>query len=650
MPPDLTGHPTFREVEAFYRSAMEPGLGRPIAASEIDCDPASDDVLFTGLSFAALVGRHAPHVYRVSAGAGPQRVVPEMAVAPRYHPAGGAFALLVDHTRTGLFQPTLSRDLTRPVAVLSGSCEALEWFAAGDALLVLNAEPGADQSSAVGGMTAVAREAQAEAWMPDVRRSTEREGWRRAVRIDLATGQSHRLGPDDLTIWAALPVGSLQAIAVAGSDPREASWYSARIMMLGADGTARELYRPDYQIGALAWDERRGRLAFVEAPASDRGLVAGMVKVLAPGGDAVTLDTRGIDVSHCVWRGDGRLTVAGLRAYATVLAVLDPDGGPIEETGIAHGTCGLLQPDFALDRHGGIVAQYEAYSAPPVIRAANGQALADFAHDGSAWLQERCGRIEPLEWQSGDGTVCDGWLIRPHGPDRAAPLVMDVHGGPIWAARDMWFGKGRLDPMLLPARGYAVFLPNMRGSTGRGIAHQRAIVGTMGTTELQDFSSGLDHLIAMGAVDPERIGISGGSYGGFMACWLPVHDPRIRCAVAQSPVTYWPSQHWLTNIPHFDGLFLGGTPSDPTSSYGQRSPALHAARSRAATFVYGGRDDHCTPAEQIRVMAGALADAGTAYAYAIYPGEGHGVRAFPAVIDSSARTAIWFDRFLRGTA
>jgi dipeptidyl aminopeptidase/acylaminoacyl peptidase len=109
---------------------------------------------------------------------------------------------------------------------------------------------------------------------------------------------------------------------------------------------------------------------------------------------------------------------------------------------------------------------------------------------------------------------------------------------------------------LLLARGYAVFHPNPRGSSGRGQDYIRRVVGDMGGSDTHDFLSGIDHLVGEGIADPSRLGVTGGSYGGFMTSWLITQDSRFRAAVPFSPVTNQVTQHLIGNIPQFSELFL----------------------------------------------------------------------------------------------
>jgi dipeptidyl aminopeptidase/acylaminoacyl peptidase len=247
-----------------------------------------------------------------------------------------------------------------------------------------------------------------------------------------------------------------------------------------------------------------------------------------------------------------------------------------------------------------------------------------------------------VRWTAHDGLEIEGLLATPDGPGPHALIVM-VHGGPVWSYQDTW--PGGTVPLLV-SRGYAVFQPNPRGSTGRGQKFAGMVVGDMGGDDALDILAGIDALIERRVADPERIGITGGSYGGFMSCWLPTRDQRFKASVAISPVTDWYSQHFNSNIGRWDADFLRAHPEQPGGEYHARSPVLFADRVTTPTLLTAGRNDRCTPPGQAIEFYRALRWRGVETEVVIYPEEGHGVRNFPAILDLQTRTVAWFERFM----
>jgi dipeptidyl aminopeptidase/acylaminoacyl peptidase len=200
---------------------------------------------------------------------------------------------------------------------------------------------------------------------------------------------------------------------------------------------------------------------------------------------------------------------------------------------------------------------------------------------------------------------------------------------------------------LLVSQGYAVLNPNPRGSSGRGQEFARHVFGDMGGADTHDFLSGIDALVERGVADPDSIAVMGGSYGGYMAAWLVTQDSRFAAAIPISPVTDWYSQHFTSNIPFFDALFLDGDPEAPGDNFHARSPVAHASKVRSPCLNIAGALDRCTPPGQAEEFHRALLEHGVESQLLIYPQEGHGVRAFPAVIDVCTRILDFLGAHLR---
>ena len=196
---------------------------------------------------------------------------------------------------------------------------------------------------------------------------------------------------------------------------------------------------------------------------------------------------------------------------------------------------------------------------------------------------------------------------------------------------------------LLVGRGYAVLHPNHRASSGRGQEFIAAGLLAMGGLDAEDIVSGVDALVASGVVDPDRVAVTGNSYGGFMAAWLAATSDRFCAAAPRSPVTDWVSQHLTSNLPGFDELCLAGDLFDTDSDYWRRSPLRLAEQIRIPLLLMAGAHDLATPASQASMLHRALVERGRPSTLVVYPEEGHGVRARPAVIDQCVRLLDFFE-------
>jgi len=249
-------------------------------------------------------------------------------------------------------------------------------------------------------------------------------------------------------------------------------------------------------------------------------------------------------------------------------------------------------------------------------------------------------------WTSADGLEIQGLLALPRErSDGPLPLVVDVHGGPTgsWTWQ---FAPAVGYPQLYASEGVATLLPNVRGSVGWGPDFAEANLGDMGGGDLQDILTGIDALVRDGIVDRERVGISGGSYGGFMSCWAVTQSDRFACALPFAVVTDWVSFHFTTNIGQFDRLYLQADPLDPEGEYTKRSPLYHAAKCKTPTLIVHGEDDLCTPLGQAVEFYNALVEAGCETELVILPREGHGWTERQHHTDVWERVREWISRYL----
>lgn len=138
-------------------------------------------------------------------------------------------------------------------------------------------------------------------------------------------------------------------------------------------------------------------------------------------------------------------------------------------------------------------------------------------------------------------------------------------------------------------RGYALFMPNPHGSTGRGREFVRLVVGDMGGADAEDLLAGIDHPVSAGTADSKRLGVSGLSYGGYMTCWLITQIPRCTAAEAVSPITNQVTEHLLSNVGPWVSWFLGDHYRNPAGGYFERSPIMYAHRAKTRCSSSVGR-------------------------------------------------------------
>jgi dipeptidyl aminopeptidase/acylaminoacyl peptidase len=662
MERDLRESPLYGEVEEHFRKIYEPGFGRVTEPSDPRPSPDGRWVAFTGSLWEKLDGGPksriclAPMGRGGSAGGaetGNARQVssgPEHDAGPRWSPDSRRLTFVSDRQEKGRMQLyALSVDGLGEAEALpdiEGTIEEHGWSPDGSRILVLAAGLHADSAGAEGS-GALESEKDLPDWTPRVDSWEDRQVWRRLWVVDVGSGDVRALSREDLNVWEAAWCGDRAVVAVASEDSGESSWYSAPLVMIdAATGEDRVIAKSDVQFGLPSGAPDGSRVAAIEAPCSDRQLVSGSVLIVDTDGTGDRrVEIEDADITWAAFRGDGRLAYTALRRGDTVVGHIDAATGHRDEEWSTTDAVGAWAPYAAPFGEDGFAFVRQGFDRPAEVAVVDGgsdRTIASFRHEGHDHARSLVGRAERVTWNAPDGLELDGFFLAPEG-DGPHPLILQVHGGPVWSYQES-FPRPSLS--WLVSRGYAILMPNPRGSTGRGRAFLEAVIGDMGGDDARDDLAGVDALVERGDADPERIGVTGGSYGGYMSCWLPVVDQRFKAAVAISPVTDYYSQHWNSNIGEWDSWFLGGRPEDGAEQYRERSPVFFADRVTTPTLLTAGTEDRCTPPGQAMEFYRALRARAVPVEVAIYPGEGHGVRKFPAYLDLVARSTTWFERFM----
>lgn len=643
---DIRSSTTWNSVESHFRRLHEPRFGQPHRLIEPTGGVDASQVAVTGFVFDELDGLPRQAACAISGGSlTPLLPATSSSRQPRYSPDGSTLLVLSDEIEKDVFQLVLlpaAGGAPKAAPAVPGTVEYAAWSPDGARILLGVAGRGADLAGGQGSGTTKAVEIERPPWHPVVDTGASTDAWRSLWVYDVTADTLERWSPPGLNVWEAAWLGSHAAVVITSPTPDEGAWYTATLARLALDGSIATVYDPAVQLGWPSGSPDGTSFAFVEAVCSDRWVVAGDLLVSTGGRPPETVDTLGVDVTATDWLDDARLGLVGLRGLETVVLLYDVTAGKTTEVWASLETsCGARHPEVSWTGDGRCLLIEEGYSLPQQVVvltpgvATQREALLDTAHAGTRYLTSIAGTATTVAWSAPDGTRVEGLLCLPPG-DGPHPLVVNIHGGPVWSFRNTWSMFYAWTPILVAA-GYAVLNPNPRGSSGRGQDFARQVFGDMGGADTQDFTSGVDALVERGIVDPDRVGLMGGSYGGFMSSWLVTQDQRWAAAVPVSPVTNWYSQHHTSNIPYFDELFLDSDPSEPGGRHHSRSPVLHAHRVTTPCLNVAGALDRCTPPTQAQEFHQALLEQGVESQLVIYPQEGHGVRSFPALVDFCAR-------------
>lgn len=256
------------------------------------------------------------------------------------------------------------------------------------------------------------------------------------------------------------------------------------------------------------------------------------------------------------------------------------------------------------------------------------------------------GQTEVLAWNAPDGTPIEGMLVKPVGYEagKRYPMVLLVHGGPHsrWAA-----GLGSLrTAQIYAANGYAVLLPNPRGSTGYGTKFLQANNGDWGGKDFGDLMAGVDTMIAKGIADGERLAVAGGSYGGFMTFWTITQTNRFKAAIGHAGIADWYSFYGQSDIPALMEYGFTGRPWVSTEVYRKFSPMTYVDRVKTPILITHGEQDRRVPIAQAEEYYRALRERDVPVRFVRYPREGHGITEPNHQIDLMGRHLNWLKQYL----
>jgi dipeptidyl aminopeptidase/acylaminoacyl peptidase len=250
--------------------------------------------------------------------------------------------------------------------------------------------------------------------------------------------------------------------------------------------------------------------------------------------------------------------------------------------------------------------------------------------------------MEVVRWKSREGWDLEGLFYRPTSGRPPYATVVIPHGGPHGQVNN----AHDYTSQTYAANGYAVFLPNFRGSTGRGTAFYRSIIGDWGQGPADDIMRGVRMLTRKGLADGKRLVIHGGSYGGYMTAWLISHTRAFRAAVAHAPVINGLSMWGTTDLPSFIAWDFRAHPQDMHEAFRRQSPSTYLRRAKTPTLVTVGDRDVRVPPGQAQELYRALKAAGVPTSLVVYPREGHGIGELRHRLDHMRRCLAWFARHL----
>ncbi len=469
-------------------------------------------------------------------------------------------------------------------------------------------------------------------------------------RVAVLDGQALRfVSPADLYVYEFdwRPDGGFVGTAAHGDG--DDNWWIGRLYAFDPDGRTRTLFTPSprEQLASPVVSPDGRSVAFIGGWMSDFGSTGGDAFLLPLGGDAGAAPRDLTAGSHATvtaidWRCGNGLTGVTLAGDTVSIGRLDGSAGASSWSG--HGMLSSERQNLSVScsRHG-VAAVAESFTDAPEIVAGpiNGWHAITHANAGA-----NAGALAPftarsVNWHD-DNVDVQGWLLQPAGPAGVRrPMVVLVHGGPEAAAMPV-FPSAQGGVRALLAQGWDVFEPNYRGSYGQGEAFASASIGDLGGGDWRDVLSGVDAAERAAPIDDARLGITGGSYGGYMTMWAVTQTHRFRAGVADAGVSDWLSIEGEAPQAGSDEVNFGGSVYDNPQPYLRASPITHMRGvSTPVLIAVGERDAECPMPQSLEYYT-AMKALNVPTDFVVYPGEGHALRREADRDDLRRRTVAWF--------
>ncbi len=464
-----------------------------------------------------------------------------------------------------------------------------------------------------------------------------------AVRQLDVGGQS----PFDLE-WS--PDGTRLLLALAPRNLTDDGYMFKRIHVLDVlSGDVRKLVDNPGKLGQLGWSPDGTRVAYIGA-ADPRDPHAGMLFMADATTGEVTALTPGFEgmVHAFEWLDDDLLRLNVSRGAHRVLSDFS-----LADRSWSDLPSGPFVPSSAHTAGDRVVATGSSPSHPTELYILD-HGTWDRRTDSNPTLHDvQLSRQEIYSFTARDGVEVEGILLYPLGFREGTryPLVIVVHGGPESHYNNQWLTGYSSWGQLLSRDGFFVWYPNYRSSTGRGVAYAKDDHGDLAGTEFDDQVDAIDHFVRRGWVDRDRVGLGGGSYGGYAGAWAATkHTEHYAAAVAFVPITHVATKYLTTDIPweYYYVHYQEAWPFEQWDYMEERSPLTYAPRSRTPLLLAGGTaDPRVHPSQPFMLYRAVKETTDTPVRYVQYPGEGHGNRQNVYRYDYLLRTLRWFRHYLR---
>lgn len=516
------------------------------------------------------------------------------------------------------------------------------WAADGDHLVFRAREPKEDKESPL-------------PYKPEIYEENLTNTWAYMQNVAQDGHMPHRI-PIDGTVTAAYWSPDLSKVALAvAPTPLVDDYYMAQRIYIIDHETREILAEVDHKgkIGMFTWSPESDKLALI-AGANMNDPIDGRLKIADAETGATTILQEGFEgkFDHVEWADNNTLHYLASKGVYSEFGSINSDGSNMEAI---IPTGGPILNSFAHASNGAHVFDVTTPNHPDELYLMKaGESEPQRITNSNPWLDDvEMGKQEVVSYTTKDGMEIEGLLIYPlnYNEGERYPTITVVHGGPEAHYDNGWLTAYSMAGQMGAAQGFAVFYPNYRGSTGRGLEFAMSSQGDLAGAEFDDIVEGVDYLIEKGVTDEDRVGVTGGSYGGYATGWMSTkYSHRFAAGVMFVGISNNLSKWGTSDIP--EELFHVHARKriwEDYQGYLERSPIYHVDNAQTPLLIMHGKEDtRVDPGQSYELYRHIKTRTDTPVRLVLYPGEGHGNRNATARYDYNLRMMRWFTQYLKG--
>lgn len=566
----------------------------------------------------------------------------------QWNPEGSQISFIMrrgDDAKSQVWQIPVDGGEARPVTDSETGVSAYQWHPSGKQIAYIASEPKSEREKALEkkGYDFIFYE----------------EDWkhRNLYLFDIESEETEQL-TQDITVWSFKFSSDGNRIAMAASTKNliDYRYMFSNIYLL--DCESKKIERLSYnpgKLGNFAFSPDDRHVAYAAAlDTSDHAVSQAMV-IPVSGGPAKNLTPENFrgHVEWVGWKDNNTVIYRAGEGVETTLSTVSIKDGKRRVILTSEKNNGVIfsNPDYTENfEHFAFVGSTPAHPGE-VFYWRHGKDMKRLTVS-NPWLSERnLGKQEVIRYEARDGLEIEGLLIHPVGYEagQTYPLIVIVHGGPESHYSNAWVTRYSSPGQILAGKGYVVFYPNYRASTGYGVEFARGGYNDAAGKEFDDIADGIDYLVEQGIADKDRVGLGGGSYGGFAAAWFAsYYTEKVKAACMFVGISDLISKRGTTDIPYEELLVHSGKKLEEMWQFSlERSPVYYAHQSQTAVLIYGGDSDtRVSPSQSIEFYRRLKMNNHPAVRLVQYPGEGHGNRKQVGRIDVLYRVIDWYDWYV----